>query len=96
MAAKFEIGKDHAGKSRFHLKAPEWRDYRCQPGLRDEGKRRERHRGHQDARGQRPRRRPHRSKIQLAPQSQRSTNQFRCRGCRVWGRASRQATRSEL
>ena len=41
MAAKFEISKDHAGKFRFHLKAPEWRDHCRQPGIRDEGERRE-------------------------------------------------------
>jgi hypothetical protein len=43
MAAKFEITKDKAGKFRFHLKGPEPRDHRCQPGLRDEGQCREGH-----------------------------------------------------
>ena len=42
MAAKFEISKDHAGKFRFHLKAPEWRGGKHRPARdADEGERRE-------------------------------------------------------
>jgi hypothetical protein len=41
MAAKFELSKDKAGKFRFHLKAPQRRDHRRQPRLRDQGQCRE-------------------------------------------------------
>ena len=33
MAAKFELSKDEAGKSRFHLKAANGEIIRCQPGV---------------------------------------------------------------
>ena len=60
MAAKFEISKDHAGKVSLPPQGPERRDHRRQSGVRDEGQRREGHRGDQDTRtrchGRRPQR----------------------------------------
>jgi hypothetical protein len=57
MAAKFEISKDHAGKFRFHLKAPNG-DHCRQRGLRVKGQCRERDRGDQNPCAQRQGRRP--------------------------------------
>jgi uncharacterized protein len=37
MAAKFEISKDHAGKFRFHLKAPNGEIIAASQGYGDEG-----------------------------------------------------------
>lgn len=60
MAAKFEISKDHAGKFRFHLKAPNGEIIAASQGYETKANAEKGIEAIKDARTQRQGRRPHR------------------------------------
>jgi len=70
MAAKFEISKDHAGKFRFHLKAPNGEIIAASQGYETKANA-EKGGGNQDARTRRHGGRPNRLATRVRPTAQR-------------------------
>jgi uncharacterized protein YegP (UPF0339 family) len=90
MAAKFEISKDHAGKFRFHLKAPNGEIIAASQGYETKANA-EKGGGNQDARTRRHGGRPNRLATRVRPTAQRQfpSNKVYRRDDRGVGRAAR-------